>query len=128
MHTPGKVIWNELNTFDVARAREFYARLFGWSYRTSPMEGGEGDYVVAMQGEEMVAGIFDMATVPELKGLPSHWFTYFAVDDIEKACAEVTEAGGAIRRPPFQIPGGRIAVVADATGAVLGLMEPEGQA
>ena len=48
--------------------------------------------------------------------------------DVDAAVAETTALGGEIRRPPFDMPGiGRIAIVADPTGAVMGLMTPAEQ-
>ena len=53
---------------------------------------------------------------------PTHgtiMWTELMTRDLPKA------AGGEIRRPPFDIPGiGRIAMIADPTGAALGLMTP----
>ena len=38
------------------------------------------------------------------------------------------QAGGEILRPAFRLPGvGRLSVVSDTSGAVIGLIEPEGQ-
>ena len=46
------------------------------------------------------------------------WMGYIGVDDVDAFAQRVTAAGGAVRRPPEDIPGvGRFAVVADPDGA-----------
>jgi hypothetical protein len=89
-----------------------------------------GTYTVAKQGEEMVAGIFDITGHEGTEGVPPHWFMYIEVEDVDRAAQTTAEAGGKVQRPPFDVPGvGRIAVVSDASGAMVGLMTsaaPEG--
>lgn len=124
----GKVIWNELNTRDVAAAKTYYGALCGWSFETAPMPGGGGDYTTAQLGGEMVAGLFDIAGMEELDAVPAHWMTYFGVDDVAASVKASTAAGGEVVRPPFEVPGvGHFAIVVDATGAVIGLMQPTGE-
>ena len=121
----GKVIWNELNTRDVEAAKAYYGAVCGWRFETSPIPGGGGDYTTAKLGEEMVAGLFDFSDTPGADDGPDHWLTYFGVEDIEASFAQNAASGGAAIRPPFEVPGvGKFALVTDATGAMLGLMEP----
>lgn len=120
----GKIWWSELMTRDVAAAKAFYAATCGWSYDEMPMDGGE-DYTCAMQGGRPTAGIMDMAGLPGMDGVPPHWFTYIAVDDVDAAAEATAQAGGTILRPAFDVPGvGRIVIVTDPTGAAVGLMTP----
>lgn len=121
----GKVWWSELNTRDMEGSRAYYGKTCGWTFETMPMDGG-ADYVLAMQDGRPVAGFFPLDSLPELEGVPPHWFTYLAVDDIDRAVEETVAAGGRIQRPPFEVPGtGMIAIVMDPTGAAVGLMTPE---
>ena len=63
------------------------------------------------------------------KDVPDHWFTYFAVDDVDKSVKAVTAAGGKMVRPPFEVPGtGRIAIVKDVNGGVFGIGTPAAMA
>jgi predicted enzyme related to lactoylglutathione lyase len=121
MSDHGQIVWTELNTRDVENAKRFYAETLGWSFRE--MELPDGPYTVVMSGDRPVmAGIFDIDR-PGFEGLPEHWFTYIGVDDIDARVAGVAAAGGAIVRPPFDVPGvGRIAVVREPGGAVVGWM------
>ena len=77
-----------------------------------------------MKGGKPHLGCFTMEG-EQFKHVPDHWFTYFAVNDVDKSANDVTAAGGAIVRPPFDIPGvGRIAIVKDVNGGVFGLGKP----
>lgn len=119
----GTVHWTELNTWDVEKAKAFYATVCGWSYDAMPMATG-GVYHVAKAGETMVCGLFPL-TSPEMDGVPDSWLTYFEVENVDEAAEQVTTAGGTVMRPPWDVPGvGRIAIVRDSTGAVSGMMTP----
>lgn len=122
MWTHGKVYWNELMTTDVEAAKAFYAATLGWSYDGMPMP--EGMYYVAKTADGMVGGMMQMT--PDMPaGTPSHWFTYFAVNDIDASLVALVAAGGKVIRPAWDIPEiGRIAIVQDPAGAVMGWMTP----
>jgi uncharacterized protein len=52
------------------------------------------------------------------------WNTYVAVADADASAAKVTEAGGTVFMPPFDVmDAGRMAVVADPEGAMFGLWQ-----
>ena len=120
----GHFHWNELNTWNVEGAREFHARTLGWTFDRFPMQDG-GDYTVCMADGEPVAGIFGLRKGMGLDDAPSHWFAYVAVDDVDARLGEVEAGGGAVCRPPFDVPDvGRIAIVQDPTGAVVGWITP----
>ncbi len=51
---------------------------------------------------------------------------YMTVDDITQAEKATALAGGEITRPSTKIPGvGKLAVVTDASGALIGLIQPD---
>lgn len=120
----GMVHWTELQTRDVKKAKDFYGKSLGWTYNDMPM--GQSAYPIIMAGEKMVGGISDIAAMSEAtKGLPDHWFTYFAVDNLDKRLKALKAAGGKVLREPYDVPGvGKIAIVADAGGAAQGWMVP----
>ncbi|MCX2724369.1 VOC family protein [Roseibium salinum] len=114
--------WNELMTRDVEKARTFYGQSLGWTFTEMPME--TGTYVLANLGDKPVGGLFPM-TGPEFEGVPEHWMSYIAVDDVDKRLKLARAHGGEIVREPFDVPGiGRIAILKDAGGAVQGWMTP----
>ncbi|MBY6154156.1 VOC family protein [Vannielia litorea] len=117
----GKVWWSELMTHDAAAARAFYEQTCGWRFETVRMS--EGDYHVAHVHGAAVAGIMDLPG--SMAGVPPHWFTYLAVDDVDASVAAIGDLGGEVVRPPFDVPeAGRIAIVKDPSGATVGLMTP----
>ena len=115
--------WNELLTTDVDKAKDFFSKTVGWTFEDMPMPDG-GKYYVAMSEGEPVGGMMNMpAAVPS--GTPPHWLSYLEVEDLEDAASKVKAAGGTVLREPFEVPEvGRIAMIADPTGAVLGLIKP----
>ncbi len=127
----GDVWWTELNTHNPEKAVKFYSKILGLEARTTamtdmsrPPKAGEPSYTMFFKGGMPALGVFTMDG-DMFKGVPDHWFTYFAVDNIDKSVKAVTVAGGAIVRPPFEVPGtGRIAIVKDANGGVFGIGTP----
>ena len=123
--SPLKVWWHELNTWEPDQARHFYSVILGWDFQPTTLPDGTR-YWVAHRDDRAVGGIFQL-TEPEFEGIPAHWMTCLAVDDIAAAQTRAEQAGGEILRPAFRLPGvGRLAVAADASGAMIGLIEPEG--
>ncbi len=119
----GHFYWNELNTRKAKKAMEFYGESFGWTFEEMPMESGDSYYICKM-GEALVGGIFTMPS-PDFDGIPEHWFSYVAVDDIDKRIAKAVSLGATVVREPFDIENtGRIAIVQDVNGANLGWMTP----
>lgn len=109
----GTVTWNELQTPDPAAAATFYRSVVGWDSQTMDM-GDAGDYTVFTIGEEMVAG----AMQPPQPGVPAHWSVVFATDDADATAARATELGGTVHAAPFDMPVGRLTVIADPHGIV----------
>lgn len=86
----------ELPVGDVAAARGFYERVFGWSMTAfGPTYAAtlSGDTDIGLQGDASEA---TAAPLPVIE-----------VDDLEAALAKVEAAGGTIVRPIFAFPGGR---------------------
>ena len=120
----GHFCWNELMTRDTARARDFFGKTVGWTFDGREMGDGRPTYWVAMEGGQPVGGIFDI-TDSRFDGVPEAWMSYLAVDDVDERVGMAAKEGGKVIRPPFDIAGvGRIALVADPGGAVLGWMTP----
>jgi len=118
----GSFHWNELNTRDPKGACDFYGKALSWTFNAMPMP--DSTYYLAKSGDKIVGGIFEM-TGPQFDGIPAHWFAYIAVDDVDARVAAATKLGAAIMRAPWDIAGvGRIAIVKDPTGAVVGWMTP----
>jgi predicted enzyme related to lactoylglutathione lyase len=122
MWSHGNFYWNELNTRKLEDAKKFYGAMLGWTYDTEQMP--EGPYCVIKQDGKPVGGIFVM-NGPKFEGVPEHWLSYIAVDNVDERVKKLKAGGGSAIREAWDVPGvGRIAIVKDANGAVLGLMTP----
>jgi predicted enzyme related to lactoylglutathione lyase len=122
MWSHGTFYWNELMTHDVEKAKAFYATTIGWTFDAMPMP--DGTYWIAKQGDKPVGGIFPMSGA-HFEGVPEHWMPYLAVDDVDARLKTAIAAGATVIRPPFDVPGvGRIAIMHQPAGAVVGWMTP----
>lgn len=115
----GTFCWTELLTWDVEASKRFYAALFGWTFTPSGRDDG---YWFAHHQGEAVGGLFQM-TEPTFSGIPSHWFSHLATDDVEASLAAAVEAGATVLRPPFRVGDLCIALIKDASGAPVGLTQ-----
>ena len=123
MANHGTFYWNELMTRDTDKAKGFYGKTLGWAFEPMPMPEG-GTYWLAKVGDAPAAGIFPMEG-DQLDGVPEHWFSYIAVDDVDASAGQAEAAGGTIRRPAFDVPGvGRVVILEDSNGAAMGWMTP----
>ena len=114
---PGKFVWADLVTDDVAAARKFYGRLFGWTFREV------GNYTLAESDERPLGGMLQRPRPKDQAGQP-RWFGYISVSSVEKALRAVTQAGGKVLAEPKQFPKrGEQAVFADPEGAVFGVVK-----
>ena len=112
---PGKFVWAELVTYNVALSEKFYGALFDWEF-----EDYEG-YRVAWRGEEAIGGLVQRPRKdPEAK---SRWIAYMSVEDMAAAKTVLDDAGARVLAEPRQVAGvGTLAVYEDPEGA---LGEPE---
>jgi predicted enzyme related to lactoylglutathione lyase len=114
----GDISWAELTTSDPEAAIAYYTKLFGWG--TQPFTEGGGDYTMFTFEGKPFGGVLK-SPMPEV---PTHWKSYVIVADIEASIAQSTSLGGSLCWGPEDIPMvGRIAIVQDPTGAVIGLHE-----
>jgi len=122
MSKHGTFFWSELNTGDVEKAKAFFGQTIGWTFDT--MANGDPNYWIAFNDGVPQAGIVPLSMFTP-SGTPPHWFSYLAVDDVDKRLEALIAEGGTIVRPPFDVPDvGRIAIVQDPTGAPMGWMTP----
>lgn len=121
--TEGSFVWTDLTTPDAEAASRFYARLLGWTIDRD--ESDMGVYLIGEIGGHDVAGM--MAQSPDQAGVPPMWTVYLASDHLEATIDRVTTHGGTVVAPPFPIPDGRIALVADPTGGTFALAEWPGE-
>ena len=122
-NNPGRFVWHDLMTTDVARTLEFYGQLFPeWSVEDIDV-GEAGTYHMIHVDGLKCGGI---VAIPEDAGIPSHWIGYVEVEDCDATVERVKEAAGSLVVPAHTAPGvGRFAVIADPVGAMVKPFEVE---
>ncbi len=125
-HYPhGQFCWVDLVSRDMSEAREFYRRLFGWQSVDIDTQGGPPYAHFDLEGKS-VAGLGQMNQEMLDRRLPAMWNSYIHVDDIEAACAQVTQLGGLITVPVMKVlDAGSLAFIRDPTGAQVGLWQKD---
>src|SRR5580658_9056053 len=108
----GEFAWRELSTSDPEAALKFYQALFGWQLIHKMDMGPSGSYWIFGVGGTQAGGIFK----PEQLAHGPAWLAYAEVPDADKAAAAVSKAGGRVLHGPSDVPGGRMARIADPSG------------
>lgn len=117
---PGTPGWFELHTRDYDASVAFYRDVFAWDVHVAADTPGFR-YSTLGEGDGQLAGIMDAgAFLPE--GVPAHWSVYFRVEDADATVATILRLGGSVVAPAEDTPYGRLATVADPTGAVFKLI------
>lgn len=118
----GAPTWIDLLSSDLERSQDFYGAVFGWTFVSAGPE--YGGYVNAFKDGHPVAGL--MGNDPQFRS-PDGWTTYLHTADITATIAKATAAGGVNCVAPMEIKDkGRMALLTDPTGAVIGLWQPTG--
>ncbi len=124
-YAPGTPSWTDLATTDRDAAKEFYNALFGWAYEDMPA-GPDATYTMLMKNGHPVAGMAELMKEQADQGIPPHWQVYVTVTDADATAAAAAKAGGAVLAGPFDVmDAGRMAVLADPTGAVVAAWQPK---
>jgi predicted enzyme related to lactoylglutathione lyase len=119
-HHVGKVIFVELVTPNLDAAKQFYAGLFGWTYRDS--ESGGIRYSEASMDGRPVAGMIHRAIASGEHRQPS-WLSFMAVRDVDATKAVAVQQGAKVLFEPQTFPDrGREAIFADPQGAVFAVL------
>jgi len=123
-HAPGAFSWIELATTDQTAAKDFYAKIFGWSSQDFPIGPNEVYTIFQVEGRDAAAGC-TLRPDQLSHGVPPHWNLYVAVENADATTARATQLGGTILAAPFDVfDSGRMAVVQDPTGATICLWQP----
>ncbi len=113
----GAPAWHELHTRDYAASLEFYRSVFGW--QTAVMsDTDEFRYTNLVIDGEPYAGVMDAKDfLPE--GMPAGWQTYIGCVDVDGTLDTVQRLGGEVVMGAEDSPFGRLAQIADPTGATI---------
>lgn len=119
---PGNIVWFEVPVDDTGRAKDFYAKLFGWNIEAMP--GAPGDYHMMKTGgpDASPDGGMLLRQNPGHRGI----CTYFLVESVNDAVAKVQSLGGTVCVPKTPVPSmGWFAMCTDTEGNVFAVWEPD---
>jgi predicted enzyme related to lactoylglutathione lyase len=118
-YTPGTPSWVDLGTPDIPAASTFYGTVFGW--RAEPIDDpNAGGYTMLTLDGRTVA-----ALGPQQNPGAPYWTTYVSVEDADKTTEIAQNAGGSVLAPVMDVfDAGRMAVLADPTGAAFAIWQP----
>ncbi len=106
---------------DAARAGDFYAQLAPYELVDNPLSERSGSYLLVSQ-EYARAGL---VTIPaDRTDVQPAWLPFVRVESIAAATARVQQLGGKVLVAPRpDLADGKVAVLADPTGAAIGILE-----
>jgi hypothetical protein len=107
------VIHAEIRSADPDATRDFFGRLFGWTYS----DGAYPGYTFVDTG---VDGALPTAISP-LQGDGDAVLFFVGVQDVAKTLAQAERLGGRIVQPPQTVPGVTFGVLADKQGHLIGV-------
>lgn len=84
---PGDILHFEINTTNPDRAKKFYSRVFGWTYKDSSMPGIE---YYLIDGATPGGAINPQTEPSKIKG-PT---VYFGTNDIDATLKQIKDSGG----------------------------------
>ncbi|MFE4194786.1 VOC family protein [Paenarthrobacter sp. NPDC056912] len=114
-YASGEPCWADLQTRDVAAAKDFYGKVFGWTYKDLPTPDGRS-YAQAFVKDQLVAVIAPQNSLQEAAGTNGQWNVYIAATDTEEIAEDSVHAGGKLQFGPETV----------ADTGVLAFVEPPG--
>jgi uncharacterized protein len=118
---PGEWIWSSLITRDPDAGAAFYQTLFDYEVFALPADEGAQHLLFATDNYARASANSWPANKPNIH---PHWLNYVRVEDADKTAAKAVALGGRILvEPRLDRHGGKVAVIADPTGAAFGLLE-----
>ncbi len=116
---PGEIHWTELHSTDLDKDLKWLKATLHLT--TEVMEMPDGPYYILKDGETTMGGAMK-AQNPQA---PSMWMSWVHVEDVENTLKAVKDKGGSAHTDVMEVPNvGRMAVVADPTGGVFGIITP----
>jgi uncharacterized protein len=117
----GVPCWVDTTQPDPEAAVRFYGDLFEWQFQDRMPSDSPTRYFAAQLRGRDVAGI---GSQPEQAPPGATWNTYIWVDSADEIAEKVKDAGGRVLAEPFAVQeAGRMAMLADPSGAAFGLWE-----
>lgn len=125
MPSIGEFCWNELSTPDVAKAKDFYGKVFGWKFSDHPV--GDMTYTMIKTQEKEFGGMWQIPN-EQKDQIPPHWMAYILVADVTEALEKAQEHGATVKMPVTKAGEmGQFAVIMDPTGAHIAIWQSLGK-
>ena len=106
-YAPGTFCWADLGTTDVEAATAFSGEVFGWEADGARFRLADSDVAGVQPADE------------------ARWRSRLSVEDVDALVERVRELGGEVLAEPLDLDdAGRVAAVADPTGAAVELWQP----
>jgi predicted enzyme related to lactoylglutathione lyase len=117
---PGKFVWFELETTDIAAAQAFFGEVFGW--KTRAQQAGQTAYEMIEVAGQVIGGYRKLRTRSD-----PHWASFISVPDLDEAIARAKGAGSRHIGEVLDTPGlGSIVEIIDTVGAKVHLVTRTG--
>jgi uncharacterized protein len=126
----GSHIWYELMTTDPDGAKRFYEAVIPGLAIGDRLPGDQDYRIINRSDGGSLGGVLGLTDEMRGHGAKPVWMGYVGVDDVDGTVAQIEAKGGKALMPAFDIPQGRIAMVADPQGNPFYIMKPvppEGQ-
>ena len=116
----GDWVWIQLLSRDAPKATEFYRKVAGYDVVENPQPNRINDYVLVSKG-------YARATVRTLAAQRNDvnpaWLPYVRVDNVAETANKARQLGGRVLvEPRPDLLEGKVAVIADPTGAAIGIL------
>lgn len=120
---PGKFVWFDLATLDIAIQKKFYGEVFGWTFQ--PISQSDKQYTIIKNGERNIAGMFQIKPPADAKA-GALWISLISVTDPNHAIATTKNAGGSVHTPTTSLKQrGTYALLRDPEGAFFGVLNSD---
>ncbi len=118
---PGDWIWIQLLSRDAKKASGFYRAVGGYDIVENTATNRQSDYVLTSEG-------YARATVRTIRSadpkVQPTWLPFVRVKSVAESVALARQLGGKVLvEPKPELLDGKVAVIADPTGAAIGVME-----
>jgi len=118
---PGLVHWVELQSTNASADLAWLKSTFGFTTDEMPMPTGQ--YHILKRGDEPSGGVMAL----DNNDMPANWMVWINVADVDETMSKAQKHAGEVIAPVFAIPEvGRMGVIKDPAGGVLGVITPEG--
>lgn len=117
----GDWVWIQLLSRDAARSSSFYRKVGGYRVQRNHAENRSSDFVLSIDGINRAT----VRTIPSNRPkVQPTWLPFVRVTDLAASVNKAKQLGGQVMvSPRSDLMEGKVAVVADPTGAAIGLME-----